>query len=324
MPGVKETETRSFARKLCASLHTTVPTTFSAKPVISVFVGVTNFIGARFSFGFVQNNGFHQTNGAKQANGAVVNNGFVVDNAIQVENGFTRMNSNYSSPVGFGAIFTGRALRNKGFDIPHPTKKGTRVRHICVEGPESAVYIRGRLTGSNIIELPDYWDGLVDLDTVTISLTQIGYAQDLITEGVKWGKQVYVKSGNGTTIDCYYSIWANRIGPPLHVQYEGESPAETAVRELKEETGYFGKIESVTPPLYTSPGLLSESCFMAFVSIDEEIPQNRFPEAENEPGECIEVIVLEAEKILPYLDDAAEKGDGIDIKLYTYFKTNQF
>ena len=125
---------------------------------ISVFVGVTNFIGARFSFGFVQNNGFHQTNGAKQANGSIVNNGFVVDNAIQVENGFTRMNSNYSSPVGFGAIFTGRALRNKGFDIPHPTKKGTRVRHICVEGPESAVYIRGRLTGANIIELPDYWD----------------------------------------------------------------------------------------------------------------------------------------------------------------------
>jgi len=193
---------------------------------ISVFVGVTNFIGARFSFGFVQNNGFHQTNGAKQANGAVVNNGFVVDNAIQVENGFTRMNSNYSSPVGFGAIFTGRALRNKGFDIPHPTKKGTRVRHICVEGPESAVYIRGRLTGSNIIELPDYWDGLVDLDTVTISLTQIGYAQDLITEGVKWGKQVHVKSGNGTTIDCYYSIWANRIGEPLHVEYEGETPAD--------------------------------------------------------------------------------------------------
>ena len=87
-------------------------------------------------------------------------------------------------------------------------------------------YIRGRLTGSNIIELPDYWDGLVDLDTVTISLTQIGYAQDLITEGVKWGKQVHVKSGNGTTIDCYYSIWANRIGPKLHVQYDGESPAD--------------------------------------------------------------------------------------------------
>ena len=193
---------------------------------ISVFVGVTNFIGARFSFGFVQNNGFHQTNGAKQANGAVMTNGVKVDNGAQVKNAFCSANANARFPLGIGRIFTGRALKNKGFDIPHPTKKGKRVRHICVEGPESAVYIRGRLTGSNIIELPDYWDGLVDLDTVTISLTQIGYAQDLITEGVKWGKQVYVKSGNGTTIDCYYSIWANRIGPKLHVQYDGESPAD--------------------------------------------------------------------------------------------------
>ena len=40
MPGVTDIDTRSFASKLCASLQTTVPTTFSAKPVISVFVGV--------------------------------------------------------------------------------------------------------------------------------------------------------------------------------------------------------------------------------------------------------------------------------------------
>ena len=193
---------------------------------VSVFVGATFFIGTRISLAFVQNNGFHQTNGAKQANGAVMTNGVKVDNGAQVKNAFCSANANARFPIGIGRIFTGRALKNKGFDIPHPTKKGKRVRHICVEGPESAVYIRGRLTGSNIIELPDYWDGLVDLDTITISLTQIGYAQDLITEGVKWGKQVHVKSGNGTTIDCYYSIWANRIGPKLHVQYDGESPSD--------------------------------------------------------------------------------------------------
>ena len=167
-----------------------------------------------------------RTNGAKQANGAVMTNGVKVDNGAQVKNAFCAANANAKSPVVIGGIFTGRALRNKGFDIPHPTKKGKRVRHICVEGPESAVYIRGRLTGSNIIELPDYWDGLVDLDTVTVSLTQIGYTQDLIVEGIKWGKQVHVKSGNGITIDCYYSIWANRIGPKLHVQYDGESPSD--------------------------------------------------------------------------------------------------
>ena len=193
---------------------------------ISVFVGTTFFMGARISLAFVQNNGFHQTNGAKQANGVVLTNGAKVDNGVQTKNAFCAANGMIGAPIVFGRIFTGYALGNKSFDIEHPNKKGWRLRHVCVEGPESAVYIRGRLTGSGVIELPDYWSGLVDLDTVTVSLTQIGYSQDLIVEGVKWGKQVHVKSGNGTTIDCYYSIWANRIGEPLHVEYEGETPAD--------------------------------------------------------------------------------------------------
>ena len=40
MPGVRDNDTRSFACNLCASLQTTVPTTFSAKPVISGLCGV--------------------------------------------------------------------------------------------------------------------------------------------------------------------------------------------------------------------------------------------------------------------------------------------
>ena len=40
MPGVTDNDTRSLACNLCASLQTTVPTTYSAKPVISDFVGV--------------------------------------------------------------------------------------------------------------------------------------------------------------------------------------------------------------------------------------------------------------------------------------------
>ena len=40
MPGVNDIVTLSFACNLCASLHTTVATTFSAKPVISGFCGV--------------------------------------------------------------------------------------------------------------------------------------------------------------------------------------------------------------------------------------------------------------------------------------------
>ena len=112
----------------------------------------------------------------------------------------------------------------KPFDIPHPTKKGYRLRHVCLEGQESGVYIRGRLTDSSTIEVPDYWDGLVDPETITVQLTQIGCSQDLIVDKIEWGKKIKVKSGNASKIDCYYYIQAERAdGEKLIVEYEGQS-----------------------------------------------------------------------------------------------------
>ena len=112
----------------------------------------------------------------------------------------------------------------KPFDIPHPTKKGYRLRHVCLEGPESGVYYRGRLTGQNVIELPEYWRGLVDPETITVTLTQIGSSQDLIIEKIEWGTRVKIKSGNGTGIDCFYLVHAERAdGEKLIVEYEGQS-----------------------------------------------------------------------------------------------------
>ena len=112
----------------------------------------------------------------------------------------------------------------KPFDIPHPTKKGYRLRHVCLEGPESGVYYRGRLTGKNAIELPEYWRGLVDPETITVTLTQIKTSQDLIVDGIEWGTRIKVKSGNGTNIDCFYLVHAERAdGEKLIVEYEGES-----------------------------------------------------------------------------------------------------
>jgi len=112
----------------------------------------------------------------------------------------------------------------KDFDMPHPTKNGWRLRHICLEGPESAVYVRGRLTNSDKIELPEYWSGLIDPETITVSLTQIGSSQDLIVEKIPWGKTIHIKSGNATAIDCYYYVQAERKdGEKLIVEYEGTS-----------------------------------------------------------------------------------------------------
>ena len=116
----------------------------------------------------------------------------------------------------------------KGFDIIHPNKENHRLRHICLEGPEAGVYVRGRLTGSSTIDLPEYWKGLIDLESITVSLTQIGSSQDLIVEGLEdWGTKVKVRSGNASAIDCYYTIQASRIdGEKLIVEYEGETPAD--------------------------------------------------------------------------------------------------
>jgi hypothetical protein len=97
----------------------------------------------------------------------------------------------------------------KNFDIPHPTKEGWRLTHTCVEGPEASVYIRGRVKNRNEIVLPDYWKGLVDIQTITVNLTPIGSHQDVIIK--RWDdEKVYLQSKGGMPIDCFYYIMAER------------------------------------------------------------------------------------------------------------------
>jgi len=115
----------------------------------------------------------------------------------------------------------------KGFDIKHPKKPNRRIRHICVEGPEAAIYIIGTLKGSNVIELPEYWDGLVDIESITVHLTPVGSYQELYVDKIEWGKKVIVKNNQGSSIHCHYKVEAARIdGEPLIVEYDGETPAD--------------------------------------------------------------------------------------------------
>ena len=147
--------------------------------------------------------------------------------AAQIDN--FQVNTNLTAPAAQITNITGNINVQswKGFDIKHPNKENHRLRHICLEGPEAGVYIRGRLTGNTTINLPDYWNGLIDPESITVSLTQIGSSQDLIIESIDWGKIVKIKSGNGTSIDCYYTVQASRIdGEPLIVEYEGDTPAK--------------------------------------------------------------------------------------------------
>ena len=62
---------------------------------------------------------------------------------------------------------------SKSFVIDHPTKEGHELRHGSLEGPEHAVYVRGRVR-NGVIKLPEYWTELVDMSTITVQLTAIG------------------------------------------------------------------------------------------------------------------------------------------------------
>lgn len=108
----------------------------------------------------------------------------------------------------------------KDFDIPHPTKDGWRLRHVCIEGPSADVYYRGKLSG-NIIELPEYWKGLVDEDTITVSLTPIGEYQQLSVEVIQ-DNRIYIKNHLNTTSHCYYLICAERKDVEKNIpEYQG-------------------------------------------------------------------------------------------------------
>ena len=114
----------------------------------------------------------------------------------------------------------------KNFDIPHPTKEGYRLRHTCPEGPSNDVYYRGKLLNRTEIQLPDYWEELVDSTTITVNLTPIGAHQHIIVKRIADNK-IYLQSNGGIPIHCYYHIFGTRTdGERLIPEYEGESPAD--------------------------------------------------------------------------------------------------
>jgi hypothetical protein len=98
---------------------------------------------------------------------------------------------------------------NKSFVIDHPTKPGMKLRYGSLEGPENGVYVRGQLIGTNAIETPDYWRGLVHDDSYTVHLTPIGNYQQLYVEKIQDYK-VYVGTASTFEINCFYSVWAER------------------------------------------------------------------------------------------------------------------
>jgi len=138
--------------------------------------------------------------------------GAVFDVNIDSINVYVDFNHTGNTITSGNTIITGSlSATTKSFDIAHPTKEGYRITYGCLEGPEHAVYHRGR-TNSNIIELPEYWSGLVDVDTTTVQLTPNGEYTPHWIEKIE-NNQIYIKSESGK-IDCFFLVHGERRDVP--------------------------------------------------------------------------------------------------------------
>lgn len=106
----------------------------------------------------------------------------------------------------------------KPFDILHPTKEGHRLRYVCLEGPNAEVYVRGK-SKSNVIELPDYWVGLVDEESITVHLTPVGFNQNLYVESIRNNK---ITISGAETYNFQYIAYGERKDVSKNItEYKG-------------------------------------------------------------------------------------------------------
>lgn len=101
---------------------------------------------------------------------------------------------------------------SKSFLIPHPTKPGLQLRYGSLEGPENGVYVRGKLKGTNKIQLPEYWTKLVDPDSITVTLTPVGKHQRLYVESIDSNTVTVANDGLfAGEINCFFVVYAERV-----------------------------------------------------------------------------------------------------------------
>jgi len=201
--------------------------------VISVFNQTTIGISSKNLTGIIPNVNLVGKKLGILAKTSIIGNtsftGRSITNGKKVINGGLRITGrllvagNINSPTIDALRF--RISLKKGFDIPHPSKSDHRLRYICVEGPAAEVYLRGKLDGTNVIELPDYWKDLVHIDTIGVSLTPTSVYQELFVDKIEWGTRIIVKNNLGGPIKCDFVVFAERKDTTRNIpEYRGLTP----------------------------------------------------------------------------------------------------
>ena len=110
-------------------------------------------------------------------------------------------------------------------------------------------------------------------------------------------------------------VGAMSIEFPAGLIDPGETPAETACRELYEETGYRGKVEKVFPSGSSSPGMSGEKVTIVTMTIEDAL----YPEPpvnHPEDTEYIECFRVKRDCFSRFLEERIAAGDCVDNKLF--------
>lgn len=156
-----------------------------------------------------------------------------------------------------------------------------------------------------------------------LALNRISYVDNKGVERV-WESVSRKKSAGAVAIICTLIpsgrlVLVRQYRPPadnLVIEFPaglvnpGESPEETALRELREETGYRGRLVRMIPDTFSSPGLSSEIVRLAVVEADENAQGELITEFDE--TEDIETILVERGKMQEFLLSAARNGNQID------------
>jgi ADP-ribose pyrophosphatase len=109
---------------------------------------------------------------------------------------------------------------------------------------------------------------------------------------------------------------ATTIEWPAGLVDADESVEEAAIRELREETGYSGRVLSVSPTIASDPGMTTANMQLAMVEVRLK-EGDKEPEQHLDDGEHIELVVVPLdklyEKLLAYSN---EDGKMVSAKLF--------
>lgn len=103
---------------------------------------------------------------------------------------------------------------------------------------------------------------------------------------------------------------------------EGESPADAAIRELREETGYVATIPEDSKAaegfvMFNDPGFCNTNTKMVFVEVDMSDEKNKKPKQELEAGEFIESFTVPLDSLWEELGKLEDEGYAIDARVGT-------